>query len=164
MLQEFLEIEELKSIHEEKLRLMEREMALSTPLLTELEYIPMLYKWYCELSGCCEEAGVQNTDQKGQFLFVILFFYSPIALVGGRIVSGVRDKLAQLFGFTSPSAVSNLCKLIKSFYTTYKGYRKIVRERNHTSKSYFMTSGKMSRLGELKIYQSLILAVLLPAN
>ena len=27
-----------------------------------------------------------------------------------------------------------------------------------------MTSGKMSRLGELKIYQSLILAVLLPAN
>ena len=90
MLQEFLEIEELKSIHEEKLRLMEREMALSTPLLTELEYIPMLYKWYCELSGCCEEAGVQNTDQKGQFLFVILFFYSPIALVGGRIVSGVR--------------------------------------------------------------------------
>ena len=57
MLQEFLEIEELKSIHEEKLRLMEREMALSTPLLTELEYIPMLYKWYCELSGCCEESG-----------------------------------------------------------------------------------------------------------
>lgn len=43
MLQEFLEIEELKSIHEEKLRLMEREMALSTPLLTELEYIPILY-------------------------------------------------------------------------------------------------------------------------
>ena len=126
MLQEFLEIEELKSIHEEKLRLMEREMALSTPLLTELEYIPMLYKWYCELSGCCEEAGVQNTDQKGQFLFVILFFYSPIALVGI--------------------------------------YESSERERNHTSKSYFMTSGKMSRLGELKIYQSLILAVLLPAN
>lgn len=86
MLQEFLEIEELKSIHEEKLRLMEREMALSTPLLTELEYIPMLYKWYCELSGCCEESGGLNTDQKGQFLFVILFLYSPIALVGGRIV------------------------------------------------------------------------------
>ena len=30
MLQEFLEIEELKSIHEEKLRLMEREMAVYT--------------------------------------------------------------------------------------------------------------------------------------
>ncbi len=109
MLQEFLEIEELKSIHEEKLRLMEREMALSTPLLTELEYIPMLYKWYCELSGCCEESGGLNTDQKGQFLFVIIYsLYSPITLVGGRIVNGVRDRLAQLFGFTSPSAVSNL--------------------------------------------------------
>ena len=78
MLQEFLEIEELKSIHEEKLRLMEREMALSTPLLTELEYIPMLYKWYCELSGCCEESGGLNAHQKGQFLLIILFFYSPI--------------------------------------------------------------------------------------
>ncbi|GAA6468110.1 hypothetical protein ACMSFO_09620 [Bacteroides thetaiotaomicron] len=128
MLQEFLEIEELKSIHEEKLRLMEREMALSTPLLTELEYIPMLYKWYCELSGCCEESGGLNTDQKGQFLFVILFLYSPIALVGGRIVNGVRDKLAQLFGFTSPSAVSNLCKSINSFYSTYRGYRKNVNQ------------------------------------
>lgn len=90
MLQEFLEIEELKSIHEEKLRLMEREMALSTPLLTELEYIPMLYKWYCELSGCCEESGGLNAHQKGQFLLIILFFYSPITLVGGRIVNGVR--------------------------------------------------------------------------
>ena len=128
MLQEFLEIEELKSIHEEKLRLMEREMALSTPLLTELEYIPILYKWYCELSGCCEESGGLNAHQKGQFLFVILFLYSPIALVGGRIVNGVRDKLAQLFGFTSPSAVSNLCKSINSFYSTYKGYRKNVNQ------------------------------------
>ena len=81
MLQEFLEIEELKSIHEEKLRLMEREMALSTPLLTELEYIPMLYKWYCELSGCCEESGGLNAHKKGQFLLIILFFYSPINLV-----------------------------------------------------------------------------------
>ena len=84
MLQEFLEIEELKSIHEEKVRLMEREMALSTPLLTELEYIPMLYKWYCELSGCCEESGGLNANQKGQFLLIILFFYSPITLVGGK--------------------------------------------------------------------------------
>ena len=128
MLQEFLEIEELKSIHEEKLRLMEREMALSTPLLTELEYIPILYKWYCELSGCCEESGGLNAHQKGQFLLIILFFYSPITLVGGRIVNGVRDRLAKLFGFNSPSAVSNLCKLIKSFYTTYKGYIKIVNQ------------------------------------
>lgn len=128
MLQEFLEIEELKSIHEEKNRLIKREMALSTPVLTHLEYIPMLYKWYCELSGCSEESGGLNADQKGQFLFVILFLYSPIALVGGRIVNGVRDKLAQLFGFTSPSAVSNLCKSINSFYTTYKGYRKNVNQ------------------------------------
>ena len=88
----------------------------------------MLYKWYCELSGCCEESGGLNTDQKGQFLLVILFLYSPIALVGGRIVNGVRDKLAQLFGFTSPSAVSNLCKSINSFYSTYKGYRKNVNQ------------------------------------
>ena len=125
MLQEFLEIEELKSIHEEKLRLMEREMALSTPLLTELEYIPMLYKWYCELSGCCEESGGLNAHQKGQFLLIILFFYSPITLVGGRIVNGVRDRLAKLFGFNSPSAVSNLRDAI-SFYETYKGYRKTI--------------------------------------
>ena len=124
MLQEFLEIEELKSIHEEKLRLMEREMALSTPLLTELEYIPMLYKWYCELSGCCEESGGLNAHQKGQFLLIILFFYSPITLVGGRIVNGVRDRLAKLFGFNSPSAVSNLRDAI-SFYETYKGYRNL---------------------------------------
>ena len=117
MLQEFLEIEELKSIHEEKVRLMEREMALSTPLLTELEYIPILYK--------CEESGGLNAHQKGQFLLIILFFYSPITLVGGRIVNGVRDRLAKLFGFNSPSAVSNLRDAI-SFYETYKGYRKTI--------------------------------------
>lgn len=125
MLQDFLKIEELRSIHAEKIRLIEREIALSTPLLTKLEYIPMLYKWYCELSGCCEESRELSADQKGQFLLIILFFYSPITLVGGRIVNGVRDKLAKLFGFNSPSAVSNLRDAI-SFYETYKGYRKTI--------------------------------------
>lgn len=125
MLQEFLKIEELKSTHEEKIRLMEREMALSTPILTNLEHIPMLYRWYCELTGCSEGSGGLNANQKGQFLLIILFFYSPITLVGGKTVNGVRDRLAKLFGFNSPSAVSNLRDVI-SFYETYKGYRKTI--------------------------------------
>lgn len=74
MLQEFLEIEELKSIHEEKLRLMEREMALSTPLLTELEYIPMLYNGIVNCPVAVRKQEYRIPIRKDNFFSLSYFF------------------------------------------------------------------------------------------
>ena len=45
----FSEISELKSIREQKSRLSEREYELSAPFMSDLDYIPSIYKWFCEI-------------------------------------------------------------------------------------------------------------------
>ncbi len=124
MLTEFSIISELKSIREQKSNLSEREQELARPMLTELDLIPTLFRWYCELKGHCgmpqRRAG---TRFRQKFIFIILFLYSPGTLAGGKIAKGVRDVLTQVLGFRSPTAVSNLCADVMFYYTNYKDYR-----------------------------------------
>ena len=51
MVREFSAISELKSIREQKSRLSEREQELIKPILSDLNIIPVIYKWYCEVVG-----------------------------------------------------------------------------------------------------------------
>lgn len=124
MVQEFSIISELKSLREQKSRLSEREYELSTPKLISLEYIPMIYEWFCELVGNCgapeRRAGVRF---RKQFIFIVLFLYSPSTLAGGKIAKGIRDILADILGFKSPTGVSNLCTDVTFLYNNYKDYR-----------------------------------------
>lgn len=86
MNEEFNKIAELQSVYKEKCVLKNKEAELSEPLLTDLQYIPMIFAWFCQLSGVSSSAnGKLNRDQKKEFLFIILFLYSPAALAGGRI-------------------------------------------------------------------------------
>lgn len=124
MVQEFSIISELKSLREQKSRISERESELSVPKLTDLELIPEIYKWFCELVGNCgaseRRAGVRF---RKQFIYIIMFLYSPSTLAGGKITTGLRDILARLLGFKSPTGVSNLCADVTFYYNNYKDYR-----------------------------------------
>ena len=89
MVKEFSAISELKSIREQKSRLSEREQELIKPILSDLNIIPVIYKWYCEVVGNCglpERRAGASFRQK--FIFIILFLYSPSTLAGGRLQRG----------------------------------------------------------------------------
>ena len=45
----FSEIAEIKSIREQKSKLSEREKELTEPILTDLDMIGMLYRWFQEI-------------------------------------------------------------------------------------------------------------------
>lgn len=126
MKNDFFRIGELISIHTQKSELERKEAELATPMLTDLEYIPQIFEWFCELSGESENGGKLNTDRKMQFLIIIMFFYSPISLTGHRMPNGIRDILTELFGYKSKSAVSNLLKNLVPTYNTYKMFREEV--------------------------------------
>ena len=121
-----LEIRELISVHTQISELEKREAELATPKLTDLEYIPQIFEWFCELSGCSGDGGKLNTDRKLQFLIIIMFFYSPISLTEHRTPNGIRDILTELFGYKSKSAVSNLLKNLVPTYDNYKVFREEV--------------------------------------
>ena len=124
MINDFSRIGELISVHTQISELERQEAQLATPKLTDLEYIPQIYEWFCELSGDSGDGGKLDTDRKMQFLIIIIVFYSPISLTGHRITNGIRDILADLLGYKSKSGVSNHLKNLVSTYDNYKGFKK----------------------------------------
>lgn len=129
MLNEFIKIFELKSLSEQESELEKRKIELSKPLLTKLEYIPMMYKWSCELHVSCGALKKEEADAKfkREFLFVVLYFYSPETLAyQKKIKNGVRGVLAEVLGFTAASGVSNLSLDVATWYGRYKDYQQSI--------------------------------------
>jgi len=126
MINDFFRIGELISVHIQKSELERKEAELATPMLNDLEHIPQIFEWFCELSGDSEDGGKLNTDRKMQFLIIIMFFYSPISLTGHRIPNGIRDILTELLGYKSKSAVSNHLKNLVPTYDNYRMFREEV--------------------------------------
>nr|DAT56214.1 MAG TPA: hypothetical protein [Bacteriophage sp.]DAZ41772.1 MAG TPA: hypothetical protein [Caudoviricetes sp.] len=124
MVKEFSAISELKYIRDQKSRLSEREQELIKPILSDLGIIPMIFQWYCEIVGNCGLPERRSgTCFRQKFVFIILFLYSPSTLAGGKIAKGIRDILADILGFKSPTGISNLYVNVTFNYNNYKDYR-----------------------------------------
>lgn len=120
-------ISALRSTCEQGAKLSELKTELSTPLLTDTQYIPVIYDWFCELSVPHRIDREELTNpQKAEFLFIILAIYSPITLAGGKLMNGLRDKLAALLGYKSPSAVSNFIAADLYFHYTHTGHKESI--------------------------------------
>lgn len=116
---------ELRTLHEEEAKLNEKKLALITPLLKDVGYIPKIYEWFCEISGGLAEQDSMANKHKIEFLFIILVLYSPMTLIDGQLVNGIRGTLADVLGYKSPSAISNLLKKDLLFqYTHCKEHEK----------------------------------------
>ena len=65
----FSEIAEIKSIREQKSKLSEREKELTEPILTDLDMIGMLYRWFQEIISQKEIFRSGNvTHERNSFL------------------------------------------------------------------------------------------------
>lgn len=125
MVKDFSTILELKTIREQKSRLSERESELSAPLLSDLELIPEIYKWFAEiLSNMAFPPRLESVTQRKKFLFIILFLYSPSTLAGGKMLCGLRDKLCEVTNIASKSTISDNCADVVFMYQNYKNFRK----------------------------------------
>lgn len=127
MVKDFSTISELKTIREQKSRLSERESELSSPMLSDLELIPDIYKWFAEiLAGMDFPPHLESVTQRKKFLFIILFLYCPTVLAGGRMPHGMRKALEDVFSNISPCRISNNIEDVTFSYQIYKDFRKDV--------------------------------------
>lgn len=125
MVKDFSTISELKTIREQKSRLSERESELSSPILSDLELISELYKWFADiLSNMDLPPCLESVTQRKKFLFIILFLYSPSTLAGGKMLCGLRDKLCEVTNITSKSTISDNCADVVFMYQNYNNFRK----------------------------------------
>ena len=122
----FSEIAEIKSIREQKSKLSEREKELTEPILTDLDMIGMLYRWFQEIISQKEIFRSGNVTQRKKFIFIILFLYSPSTLAGGKMKNGLRDKLAEVLGVTAQTTRSTNRKNLVFSDPLYKYFRQDV--------------------------------------
>ena len=126
MVKEFSVVSELKAIREQKSRLSERENELSTPVLSDLELIPVIYEWFKEvLSEMAFPPQVESITQRKKFLFIVLFLFSPSVLAGGRMPNGVRKSLEEVFPNVKPCTISNNLADVVFLYQQYKDFRQV---------------------------------------
>lgn len=103
-------ISQIKSLRAEESELSEKRVKLESPLFEDTGYIPVMFKWFCELSDDFQIQGRLSAQQRTEFLMVVVLIYSPMTLFGKPLKNGIRDLVAEVFRCKSPSVVSNILK------------------------------------------------------
>jgi len=122
-------IEEIQILRARKSELEKQETQLSVPLLSDLSLIDMLYTWFGEKLAerdCAPH--IESVVQRKKFLFIILYLYSPTTLAGGKMIRGLRDKLAQVLELHSRTTISDNCADIVFLYNRYKYFKNEVND------------------------------------
>ena len=110
-------MERIKSIRETKARLSKEEDLLSEPLMDDLWMVGNIYDLFLSYHRSRKSKMVQK-----QFIFIILYLYSPSALGGSKMRRGLRERIAAVLGCTC-SNVSHDYRNISFYYVTYRSFR-----------------------------------------
>lgn len=117
----FSVIYEIKSIQEDITRLSLRKSELTCPILSDLDLIPALYNWFMEAAKKLPKRNKSILNK--EFIFIVIFLYSPGTLAGGKMKLGVRKRIADTLNINACTAVSNKCTEIVFMYKIYKYFR-----------------------------------------
>lgn len=121
----FSKIAEIKSIREQISKLLEREAELTTPILTDLNQISVLYVWFRELlSDQACPGRVESAHQRKKFIFIVLFLFAPSVLAGGRMPNGLRDKIAEAIDLKDITFISHNIETIVFLHQNDKYFRR----------------------------------------
>ena len=119
-------IETIKKIERARTALrqamVDNELATS-PKLKDLSLIPKIYKVFEELKG----KEIKVNDRK-EFVFVVIYLYSPNKFFGGKMPQGLRRSISQAAKVTCASVISATCTELMVLYTTYSDFRQNVDE------------------------------------
>lgn len=114
-------ISEIKLIRRQRALLAKRESEISKPKLTDQELLPELYRCFRQLCPSQSERR-RSVRTRKQFIFIILMLYSPAALAGGKILPGLRDRIAEVLDLTASSTISNNLSDLDFLYQNYKDF------------------------------------------
>ena len=106
-----------KWVKDTKNILCKEESRLSVPLLCDISLVGNIYDLFISY-----HQGKKFRNIRKQFIFIVLYFFSPSALGGMKMRRGLRDKIAEVLQCTA-SNVSHDYGNVGFFYTRYKSFR-----------------------------------------
>jgi len=92
------------------------------PRMKDLSLIVAIHDRYVEIAA---ESGFKadGTSNNKQFLFIVLYLYSPASLLGGRINKELRSSIATALGISASTALYKMRSTSVSWYETYPEFR-----------------------------------------
>ena len=113
-------IETIKKIEKARTALRQaiadNELATS-PRLKDLSLIPKIYEIFEQMKG----KEIKVNDRK-EFIFVIIYLYSPNKFFGGKMPHGMRKTISKTMQIDS-TCISRTCTELMVLYTTYSDFR-----------------------------------------
>lgn len=106
-------IHELEAVRREKKMLLERESKLTEPLCSDLGMMDDLYRRF---------QAAHPTRGRDTFILIAARVFSPKALAGSNLGSGVRNKMAQVLN-VQPTVVSHAFDNLVFHYKRYRNFR-----------------------------------------
>ena len=114
-------IETIKKIEKARTALRQaiadNELATS-PRLKDLSLIPKIYEIFEQMKG----KEIKVNDRK-EFVFVIIYLYSPNKFFGGKMPQGLRRAITKATKITCANVISVTCTELMVLYTTYSDFR-----------------------------------------
>jgi len=117
----------IKSLRDKINELTDSMKELNVPILTDLSLLPDIYEVYRRIflrRGRASE--LMSVRNRKKFLMVVLYLYSPAALAGDRMRTGLRKKISELFGLTTSTPISDNCSGLALHYRAYADFRRDV--------------------------------------
>ena len=93
------------------------------PKLKDLSLISKIYEIFEQMKG----NEIKVNDRK-EFIFVVIYLYSPNKFFGGKMPQGLRRAIAKATKVTCASVISATCTELMVLYTTYSDFRQGVDE------------------------------------
>ena len=119
-------IETIKRIEKARTALrqaiVDNELATS-PKLKDLNLLPIIYELFEQKKG-----SVIKPNERKEFIFVIIYLYSPNKFFGGKMPQGLRRAITKATKVTCASVISATCTELMVLYTTYQDFREGVDE------------------------------------
>lgn len=124
----FEKIAELQVLYNQMDEITQFFLVNAAPKLTDTGLIPKILDWFCESEKISKHE--MTVPLREQFLFIILYLYSPVKLVGKKkkMINKLRITLNEALGITSKNVLSNDCFNLYSYYLKNKSIRKSVEE------------------------------------
>lgn len=124
---DFTRIANIKTLHKQAEDAMARVEAAERPMLMDWSLIADAYYAF---TAFVAEKGKSPDDytKRRQFVFIILYLFAPKVLAGGKMPTGLRDRICDVLGLNARSALSNQVKDLMFFYQEYKDFRDGVNE------------------------------------
>lgn len=96
---------------------------IAAPIANGTDSLETLYGIY---KSVIDEKKEANAYERKKFLMAVMYLFSPVTLAGGKMRSGLRQKLAAIMGVKNHTTLSANLQDVMMLYRTYRDFRRDV--------------------------------------